>query len=469
MPLLAFNPSLPPNLAAHGIMAVLIGAQLSPVAAERLLLVLYAVLLPASLKYAMRGASERTGGLEYLALPVVFNSHLHWGFLNFLLGLVGFLCAFGLWLRLRGRVADVASAAAMTGVLTAVYFCHPVPLIEFWIASAVLLAFDRARGRDSAAADARLLLLVSAVPAALLLHSVLARPPALVVEPQLAWPTIRYAGMSLVTLAPLASYTTVERIVAGCVALFAAVGAVMVWTNARGTEARALLGAATVAALIVFAAPSQAAGATLVTARLVYFPLFLVLVAMTTVAWPASWTTGFIVLALSLSCISTVSRWPIYERYDARMREFLRLAETLPLPDRLYFAVTGEPTTMTLDDRGTPNLPASAWGYVAARRSQWLASDYEPLLTYFPFVYRTAPQHHASVPPSCGQLSLPALQSSAAGIDPAPIVIWMRLDRPELRACSHSAPGVWKEARGEDGALVAWWPASTAGPASVTP
>ena len=171
----------------------------------------------------------------------------------------------------------------------------------------------------------------------------------------------------------------------------------MVWKSG-GAQSRALLGAAVVAALVVFAAPSQAAGGTLVTARLVYFPLFLVLVAMTTVAWPAAWSAGCIVLALLLSCAATISRWPIYERYDARMGEFLQLAEMLPLPDRLYFAVAGEPTTMTLDDRGTPNLPASAWGYVAARHSQLLASDYEPLLSYFPLVYRTAPARPAVIP-----------------------------------------------------------------------
>ena len=130
---------------------------MSPLTAERLLLGAYAVLLPVSLKYAMRGVSERTGGIEYLGLPVVFNSHVHGGFFNFLLGLAGFLCAFGLWLRLRGRPVDSGSVLGMTGVLTAVYCCHPVPLIEVWIAAVALLAFDAARRLDSVASDARLL------------------------------------------------------------------------------------------------------------------------------------------------------------------------------------------------------------------------------------------------------------------------------------------------------------------------
>ena len=290
------------------------------------------------------------------------------------------------------------------------------------------------------ASDARLLVLVSLVPAALLVHAALTRPAALVAEPQLAWPTIRYAATLLATLAPLASYTTVDRIVAGSIALIATAGALVVWKGG-GAQSRPLLGAAVVAALVVFAAPSQAAGGTLVTARLVYFPLFLVLVAMTTVAWPAAWSASCIVLALLLSCAGTISRWPIYERYDARMSEFLQLAETLPLPDRLYFAVAGEPTTMTLDDRGTPNLPASAWGYVAARHSQLLASDYEPLLSYFPLVYRTPPARPVAIPEACGSLSLPAVQSSAPAVDRAPIVIWMRSDRAELSDLSSF--GAW--------------------------
>ena len=198
------NASIPPNLAAHGFMALLIGAHLSPLTAERLLLAGYAVLLPVSVRYALRGVSARTAGIEFLALPVVFNSHVHWGFFNFLAGLIGFLCAFGFWLRLRGRPPLLRSALAMTAVLTGVYVCHPVPLVEFWIAAAALVAFDAARRLHSAASDARLLVMVSIVPLVLLLHWGLTRPPALVPEPQTAWPTIRYAGTLLMTLAPLA-------------------------------------------------------------------------------------------------------------------------------------------------------------------------------------------------------------------------------------------------------------------------
>ncbi len=54
----------------------------------------------------------------------------------------------------------------------------------------------------------------------------------------------------------------------------ATAGALVAWRSG-GAQARPLLGAAVVAALVVFAAPSQAVGGTLVTARLVYFPLFL--------------------------------------------------------------------------------------------------------------------------------------------------------------------------------------------------
>ena len=250
---------------------------------------------------------------------------------------------------------------------------------------------------------------------------------------------------------------------AGCLAFIAVGGTVVVWNRADGVKGRALIGAAIVSALVVFAAPSQTAGGTLITARLVYFPLFLVFAAMASVAWSAGWTMCFVVLGVSLSCAATGSRWPIYERYDARLQEFLRLADQLPSSDRVYFGVVGEQTSMTLDDRGTPNVPASAWGYVAARRPQWLASDYEPLLSYFPLVYRTPPARAAAVPPACAPMSLPAIQSNAtAGDVPVPIVIWMRADSLERRSCLRSAPGVWQEASGKDGVLMAWWPARQA-------
>jgi len=460
--ILRLNASIPPNLAAHGVMALLIGAHVSPLTAERFLLAGYAVLLPMSLKYALRGVSARTGGLEFLALPVVFNSHVHWGFFNFLLGLIGFLCAFGFWLRLRGRPPLLRSALVMTAVLTGVYVCHPVPLVEFWIAAAVLVGFDAARRSQSAVSDARVLATASVVPLGLFIHWALTRPPALVPDPQTAWPTFRYAGTLLMTLTPLATYTHVEHIVAACLAFIAVGGTVVVCNSGDGAKGRALIGAAIVAALVVFAAPSQGAGGTLITARLVYFPLFLVLAAMATVAWSAGWTICFVALGVSLSCAATVSRWSIYERYDARMHEFLQLAAKLPSVDRLHFGVVGEPTSMTLDDRGTPNVPAGAWGYVAAERAQWLASDYEPLLSYFPLVYRTPPARAIAAPPACGPVSLPAVQSSAAADDTGPIVIWMRADSAERRSCLRSAPGVWQEASGKEGVLMAWWPARSA-------
>jgi hypothetical protein len=268
-------------------------------------------------------------------------------------------------------------------------------------------------------------------------------------------------GVLLLTLAPLASYTSAERVAAGCLAIIAAGGVCAVWI--RGDEqGRALTAAAVVTGLVVFAAPSQAAGGTLVTARLVYFPLFLVLLAMTTVAWPAAWSTGVIVAAVTLSGIATASRWAIYERYDTRMREFLELAERLPPPDRVYFGVVGDPTTLRLDDRGTPNVPASAWGYVAAGHAGWLLSDYEPLVSYFPLVYRTSLLRGA-LARGCGEVSLPALQERSSSADQTPIVIWMRADRPELQSCLQSAPGVWKTVRGSDGLVVAWWPSSSDG------
>ena len=89
-----FNWSLSPNLGAYGVLATLMTV-MSPHTAERVFLAIYVVALPLSLRYAMRAVTRETRGVECLGLAVVFNFHFHWGFYNFIVGLVAYLFGLG--------------------------------------------------------------------------------------------------------------------------------------------------------------------------------------------------------------------------------------------------------------------------------------------------------------------------------------------------------------------------------------
>ena len=85
-----------------------------------------------------------------------------------------------------------------------------------------------------------------------------------------------------------------------------------------------LLSTSALLAAVVFVAPMRAIGfEDLITTRLVYFPLFLLLMWLATVKWPLPWAIGFAVAGIGVALIGDVSRWPIDERYDARVTSFL--------------------------------------------------------------------------------------------------------------------------------------------------
>ncbi len=434
-----FNRSLPPNFVAHLLLALFTWLT-SPVIAERLLLASYAVALPLALRYAMRGLSRETHGLEFVGLFLVFNQHFHWGFHNFLAGLVAYVFSVGFWLRIRGREFSRRSAAGVAMLAVVIYFCHPVPLVAFWLTLACLFVVDAVRTRTVRLAELRLAA-VAVVPSVLLYLHYLATKP---VAPSVSWEwsTPRFAASVLVRLYPLATYTGVERLAAlalSCGLLTAAAWAF--WTRASRRSQLTCLVTAGFFAVLVFIAPSQGAGGTMITPRLVYFPLFFVLLWLASVPWPARTPVVVIGVVVALTSVSHASRWPAYTRYEARLNEFLDSAGDRPASPVEMFYVVGQGTTVDLDSRSTPYLPAGVWGYVAAERRNVLL-DYEPSLGYFPFSYKPnadPARFAARMPEGCyvssGGLIDEASYREATGLAVATQVVWLYPDRPAERGC----------------------------------
>jgi hypothetical protein len=213
----------------------------------------------------------------------------------------------------------------------------------------------------------------------------------------------------------------------------------------------------------MFLSPTEAAGGTLITPRLVYFPLFLALIWLASGNWSprhASWV-GAVGIAVALA--TTAARWPIYQRYDSKMRDFLTAAQQERDAGVVHFQTAANGTTLVLDGGGVPYLSAGAWGYVSAARNQLLMSDYEAEVGYFPFVYRRG------LNPSSYPLGVDCRiharlvdggehrKSSGLAIDT--FLMWVERDYAATEPCIRSVMGTFRaERRTSQGTLLSFTP-----------
>jgi hypothetical protein len=398
--------------------------------------------------------------VEFLALAVVFNSHVHLGFYNFLAGLVSYLFALGYWLRLRKREGSASGWGAMAALVTLTYFCHPVPLVELWITMTLLWACGAVRERKWRAAEARLAAAVSMPAVALYIHYLLTSPSGTGVPT--SWPTLRYSASLLVRLLPLATYTPEEKLVALLFSAIVALATVWAWRTKRMRTTNDYLYVSAALAGLVFVAPTQAAGGTLITPRLVYFPLFLLLVWLASLDWPRRMAPACAAAGIGLALMGLAARWPIYQRYDQRIAGFLNLAADRPASIVDFFQSASNASTADLDAGGTPHLPPGVWGYVAARKRGILLSDYEPTLAYFPFRFRpgVSPWPYVIDPPAgCalqGQLIDEARYRRGSGLQVDAQIMWIDDASRVRESCVRRyAPGI-VSVKSADGGRLLW-------------
>lgn len=91
--------------------------------AEKLLISLYAVLLPLALRYALAGAAPQARGLAVIGCVVTFHALLLLGFYNTSFAIALFLLAIGFWLRRRRRT-DLPTLAGYAAISLVAYVTH---------------------------------------------------------------------------------------------------------------------------------------------------------------------------------------------------------------------------------------------------------------------------------------------------------------------------------------------------------
>ncbi len=128
---------LVPNLSSFHFM-VFIGQFIGADAAARVLLSLYALLLPASLAYFLKAIKPELEPYSLAAFAVMYNWFFLMGFLNFTISIPLFLFAFGFYLKTRNEKFDIANAIFIAIIGLLLYFTHLAAFGAFAIAMAAL-------------------------------------------------------------------------------------------------------------------------------------------------------------------------------------------------------------------------------------------------------------------------------------------------------------------------------------------
>jgi hypothetical protein len=121
------NPKLVPNWVCPHVLPILLRF-CSSIVAEKLLLSVYLILFPLSVRYALGAIRPRAKLLALAALPMVPNQFYHLGFQDFCLSLAGYFFIAGYFLKHR-RHFDWANVPAMAVMLLLLYITHLVSVV----------------------------------------------------------------------------------------------------------------------------------------------------------------------------------------------------------------------------------------------------------------------------------------------------------------------------------------------------
>jgi len=129
-----------PNWTSHLVLMALMRL-VSPLAAEKILLSAYVVLMASSLVYIANAAGLDRTPLAFLMFPFIYSYPLLMGFYNFSIAVALSLVAVGYWWRHR-TASGARHVLVMTVLLVAMYFCNPVPLVVAILSIFVMAGVD---------------------------------------------------------------------------------------------------------------------------------------------------------------------------------------------------------------------------------------------------------------------------------------------------------------------------------------
>ncbi len=339
--------------------------------AEKAFLSAYVILLPLSVRYAVRAVEPRNAILALLSLPFIYNYLLGMGFYNFCCSLVAFFFALGYWLRHRERLGWLHGT--VFAVLTLwVYLCHVVSVGALLAAIGTLCLFDLRRRTILPTALALL-------PTVALMLVFVGRTAS-----EITSIPVKDKLVKLLTLDVLASFDPRTRYVAYTAAVL--FGILAFW----GRKSRWLAVFAVFAALVLLM-PTNVGDGGFIELRLSLFPFFALILWLAVSELSVPLRRGIQVAAIGLSLALLGLLWTRWRVLDVYLAEYLSAEERIPegstvLPLSYSHLGTG-PDGGEISYRVQPFVHAGS--HITARKPvvdlRLYAANYEG---YFPVHYR---------------------------------------------------------------------------------
>jgi hypothetical protein len=399
-----------PNLFVFTVMTTLLGFLPVP-AAEKVLLAAYVVLLPVSVRYALRAIEPRNAALALLAFPFAYNYLLQMGFFNFCFSLAAFFFGLGFWWRYQERWS-LPRVVAFALLALAVYFCHVVSFVMLVTAVGTLAGWrvllDAAGRPVTETGDEPVLRtlwrgcrrrlaapLAAFVPALVLMlvfleHHRTARTSTLPL-----WVKVKHFA-SLYSLVALDQRAVIVSTLLAL--LFAAVTAVLLARAWRRWRSRGMTGllptdglllVVAVFLLVYFVAPSELSGGGFLVHRLNLYPFLALILWFATFDYDRRWLASIQSTAAVLSLALLAVFWPRWRMLDDYLAEYLTAGDHIAAGSTvlaLPFSHHGTmPDGQEIAFRTRPFL--HALGHIAARKPLVDLGLYEANEDYFPIQF----------------------------------------------------------------------------------
>ncbi len=126
-----FNANINPNLTGHVLLSLFLSI-FPAFIAEKIVLLIYLIGLPVSLRYLFNSLSIKNKYLLYLVFPFTYSFLFFYGFYNFNIGLVLFFWGLGLWIKYLDRLT-IKNVIILTIISTLISISHLFVFVIFLI------------------------------------------------------------------------------------------------------------------------------------------------------------------------------------------------------------------------------------------------------------------------------------------------------------------------------------------------
>ncbi|MCI0414711.1 hypothetical protein L0222_18185 [bacterium] len=389
-----------PNWITHGLLAGLLYVA-SPLTAEKIVLSVYLLLLPVSLRFALSQIHPESRTMSILVFPFLYNYLLHKGLYNFCYSIVLYFFVLGYWMK-HLKNFGAKQAIVLAALAVALYFSHLSSLLlaclaifflAIWFTSVELLSKENHGAANTVvnrkAIISRLFLpLLSLLPALLLAVAFLLPEEKRVLGNQ----SVGVLLSNLWHLQPLVSFT--EREI--WLALFVVFLFVLILTKSilfkffhrNWNRWDGFLVLSLCYFILYFFLPRRTTEGGMINDRMALFFLLTLILWFGAQTYKAWFMHGMRTIAVVLSLLFLVSHFVVYRALQDPMQEFLSGIDLI------------EPNTTLLPLCFSPDVPAG-WkmfskvkmfrhtsGYIAAHRRVVVMDNYEGNRNSFPIQFR---------------------------------------------------------------------------------